>query len=225
MKLIVFGANGILGQWVWRSAIKAGHDTVAYVRSPDKLDQTDPGFSKLTVVTGDVMDADAVRHACADREVCINCTSPAGGNSTIELAQSIVTNAKTAGIETFYMVGGLGALWVPGSNRSTLVQDWGDVDARTQHGLPAELPLDKLQMMTKGHLASMAFMEEAGVHFTFMCPGAMIDAPATPNRVVTLDELGGSNTLRVNAGDVADVMVGDIGKGALLGHRVSVAAS
>lgn len=225
MHVIIFGANGGLGQWTWKAAIDAGHDVVAFVRSPGKLDSDDPRFSKLTVVQGDVTDAEAVRRACEGREVAINCTSPAGGNATLELAKSMVGPAGDAGIKTFYMVGGLGALWAPGTDRGVLVQDWDDPEGAKRFGFPPGMPRDRIQAMTKGHLASMAFMASTGHAHTFLCPGMMVEGPASSTRVVTLDELGGQSPMRVNFGDVAQTIVEDLGRGQLLGHRVSVASS
>ncbi len=224
MKIIIFGATGGLGQWTWKTALKAGHEVVAFVRSPDKLDKTDPLFEKLQIVSGDVMNATGVRDACKGCQVAINCTSPAGGNSTIEMAQSIVNNAAASGVEKFYMVGGLGALWVPGSNKTVLLQDWEDTDAMAEFGIPS-MPKEKIQKMTKGHLEAMAFMESTGLPYTFVCPGMMVDGPSTSSRVVTLDELGGKNAIKVNFGDIAQVIVDDLEKGELIGHRVCVATS
>ena len=63
---------------------------------------------------------------------------------------------------------------------------------------------------------------ETGRPHTFVCPGMMVDAPATPERMTTLDEPGGGHVGRVNMGDVAAVIVEDLEHGALLGHRVCV---
>ncbi|MEM1156048.1 MAG: NAD(P)H-binding protein [Pseudomonadota bacterium] len=225
MKVIVFGAAGLLGQWTWKAALEAHHDVTALVRSPEKLDTAHPLFENLTVIQGDVMDADTVTAASEGRDVAINCTSPAGGNSTLALAKSIVGNAAEAGIDTFYMVGGLGALWVPESNQTQLVQDWDDASQMVKYGLPPDIPKENIRAMTKGHLESMAFMQSTGFAHTFICPGMMLDGPATSSCRITLDEAGGNRMMSVNFGDVAKVIVDDLGWGKLLGHRVCVSAS
>ncbi len=58
----------------------------AFVRSPEKLDSTAPGYE------------------------------------------------KPAGVASFYVVGGMGALWAPGSGKSVLIQDWDDTEAMAKHG-------------------------------------------------------------------------------------------
>ncbi len=224
MNIIIFGATGGLGQWTWKAAAEAGHQVTAFVRSPEKLDSAARGHGKLRVVRGDVMDSEAVHAASQGCHVAINCTSPAGGNSTLEMAKSIVDNASAAGVATFYMVGGMGALWAPGTGKSVLMQDWDDAEGMAKLGLPPGMPREMIRNMTKGHLASMAYLAESGVAHTFLCPGAMNDAPGTSDRVVSLDEPAGRGIMRVNMGDVAQAIVDDLQHGELLGHRVCVAS-
>ncbi|MEM1347582.1 MAG: NAD(P)H-binding protein, partial [Myxococcota bacterium] len=139
------------------------------------------------------------------------------------LAQAIVPHAAKAGVTRFYMVGGIGALWAPGTNKTVLMQDWDDAEAMGRHNIPTGMPRDMIQRMTAGHLLSMEFMERAGFAHTFLCPGRMLEGPATSTRVVTLDEVGGAEVLQVSFGDVAQVIIDDLEHGALIGHRVCVA--
>lgn len=222
MKVIVFGATGGLGQHVWRGAIDEGHEVVAFVRSPGKLDATDARYSRIHVIQGDAMDGKAIRAAAEGCDVAINCTSPAGGNATIELAQSVVGHSAEAGVKAFYMVGGMGALWAPGAVGKVLIQDWDDAEAMARYGFSSAIPRDTIRGMTKGHLASMAFMETTGLPHSFICPGMMVEGPPAPSPVVTLDELGGRAAMRVPYANVAQTIVGDLDTGALLGHRVCV---
>lgn len=224
MKVIVVGATGGLGQAVWKAAAAAEHEVSVYVRSPHKLDDSDPNHGTLTIVQGDVMDADAVRDAARGNEALINCTSPAGGNTTLELAKSVVGNGSAAGVRAFYMVGGLGALWAPGTNKTVLLQDWDDDAAMPRYGLRPGMPREQIRMMTKGHLASMAYLAETGLAHTYVCPGLMVDGPESAERVVTLDEIGGTQAGRVTYADIARTIVDDLGRGELLGHRVCVSA-
>lgn len=224
-RIAIFGATGNLGQYTWKAAVDAGHTVTVLVRSPEKLDRADARHAKLTVVVGDVLDGSAVKRACAQCDAVVNCTSPASGNATIDLARSVVINAKAAGVTVFYMVGGLGALWAPGSNKTVLMQDWDDTEGLKKAGMPTNMPRDMIRRMTQGHLQSMEFLSSSAVQHTFLCPGQMVDGPATAGRVVTLDEVGGPNPARVNLGDVAQTIIDDVGIGRLLGHRVCVASA
>ncbi|MFK7986795.1 MAG: NAD(P)-dependent oxidoreductase [Sandaracinaceae bacterium] len=220
MRVVVFGATGGLGQWTLKAAMASGHEVVAFARSPDKLGPM-PASAQVEVFQGDVTNPDAVRTASEGCEVAINCTSPAGGNSTLELAQAIVGQAS-ADVLAFYMVGGLGALWAPGTERQVLVQDWDDAEALGQSGLSGSMPREVIRNMTRGHLQSMAWMAARGVPHTFLCPGRMIDAGPSEGRRVSLDELGEGRVTEVHMGDVAQTIVDDLPRGALLGHRVCI---
>mmetsp|Transcript_8392 Transcript_8392/g.18058 ORF Transcript_8392/g.18058 Transcript_8392/m.18058 type:complete len:229 (-) Transcript_8392:46-732(-) len=227
MKVLVLGATGGLGQYMWKGLVKAGHEVVAVVRSPQKLDRSDASiFEKLEVVEGNVLDATVVQKAAQGCTVAINCTSPATGNSTLELAQAAVANASAAGVTQFYMTGGLGALYAPGTNQTILLQDWDDEADQKAFGMPMPgMPKDKLQAMTKGHLTSMEYLKSTGVAHAFVCPGYMVDGPPTDERVVAMDELKTPKALKVNFGNVAQAVIDDVGVGKLLGHRVCVSDS
>lgn len=207
MKVIIFGANGLLGQWTWKAAIEAGHEVTAFVRSPEKLDSDDPKHGQLRVLAGDVMDADAVKNACEGQDVVVSCVSPAGGTPTIDIVTFIVTNAMKSGITKFYMVAGVGVLYVPGTDKTVMVMN----------GSPG------LENASKGHVAGLAFMETTGLtQYTYICPGRMIEGPATEGRTVTMDELAPGGFKPVNLGDVAQAIVDDLNVGRFFGHRICV---
>jgi putative NADH-flavin reductase len=60
MKIIVFGASGGTGREIVRQGLERGHHVTAFVRTPAKLRIS---HERLTVVRGNVMDADAVAAA------------------------------------------------------------------------------------------------------------------------------------------------------------------
>jgi len=60
MRLTVFGATGRTGEPLVSQALSAGHDVIAFTRSPDKLDASD---DNLTVVVGDAYTGEGVREA------------------------------------------------------------------------------------------------------------------------------------------------------------------
>lgn len=78
MKVLVFGATGPAGQWLVRKALEAGHEVTAYVRSPGKLEPTQPG---LLVIVGELTDAAAIQRAVEGQDAVISLLGP-GGRST-----------------------------------------------------------------------------------------------------------------------------------------------
>lgn len=57
MKVLALGATGRTGRWVLEYALRAGHDVVALVRTPEKISARSP---KLSVVCGTPENADDV---------------------------------------------------------------------------------------------------------------------------------------------------------------------
>ena len=69
MRITVFGATGRTGRPLVRQALGRGHDVVAFVRSPEKLDVTDDA---LTVVEGDAYSGDGVAEAVAGSDAVVS---------------------------------------------------------------------------------------------------------------------------------------------------------
>lgn len=63
MKITVFGASGATGKNIVEQALTAGDEVNAFVRNPEKLDIKN---DKLTVIQGDVTNAQDVENAVAD---------------------------------------------------------------------------------------------------------------------------------------------------------------
>lgn len=221
-KVVIFGATGLLGQHVWRAAVKAGHSVSVLVRSPSKLDETLPEKGQLSaIVQGDVMNGERVEEASKGAEIAISCVSPAGGNSTLEMIQSIIPHASKAGVTTFYLVGGSGALWVPGTNRTKVMAECDDL---TPFGVPPQVPVEAIRNMTKGHLVSMEYMATTGLAHTYICPSLMVEGPVTLGRSIGFEARmdGTSVGGKVRLADVAQVIVDDLPHGKLMGERVRV---
>lgn len=60
MKVMIFGASGGIGMHAVRHALDAGHEVVAYVRSPQKMEVKD---AKLTVVKGELNEYQNIENA------------------------------------------------------------------------------------------------------------------------------------------------------------------
>lgn len=65
MKITVIGATGNTGRTFVEQALARGHLVTALVRSPHKVNITHP---KLTIMAGDVLNADAVEHAVTGQD-------------------------------------------------------------------------------------------------------------------------------------------------------------
>lgn len=68
MSVVVFGATGPLGRCVVNTALAAGHQVTAFVRTPARLEP----HPRLREFTGDVLDASAVAAAVAGHDAVIS---------------------------------------------------------------------------------------------------------------------------------------------------------
>lgn len=73
MKLTVFGSTGDAGRRVIDKALAAGHEVVAYARNPNKLD-TD--HQRLSVIAGELDDAEAIDRAVHGADAVISLLGP-----------------------------------------------------------------------------------------------------------------------------------------------------
>ena len=61
MNVIIFGANGKIGQWALKCALRNGHSVTAYVRNASKMTEKN---ERLTVIEGNINDAAACNMDC-----------------------------------------------------------------------------------------------------------------------------------------------------------------
>jgi putative NADH-flavin reductase len=75
MKIGILGATGGTGLSLLAQALARGHEVVAVVRSPDRLQRRDP---RLTVAKGDVRAAESLAAPLAGCDVVVSCVGVAG---------------------------------------------------------------------------------------------------------------------------------------------------
>jgi putative NADH-flavin reductase len=103
MNLTVFGATGGVGREVVTQALDRGDHVTAYVRNPAKLDITHP---TLTIVAGELTDADAVQRAIQGADAVISALGPsldrkATGMPLVDGTRTIVDTTQAEGVERY----------------------------------------------------------------------------------------------------------------------------
>jgi len=109
MKVVLYGASGMIGSRILRELASRGHEVTAVVRNPDKV--TAEG---VTVVKGDVTDADSVAATAQGAEAAITAYAPPQTEvqAVVEAARSLLAGLTTAGVKRVLVVGGAGSLEV-----------------------------------------------------------------------------------------------------------------
>jgi putative NADH-flavin reductase len=104
MRIVIFGAAGSTGRVLVEQALAAGHEVVAAVRHPQKI-QPRPG---LTVVRADVADEAAVRTAVAGSDAVFSVVGGKPTRSPVSLystaARSIIGAMHESGVKRLFVV-------------------------------------------------------------------------------------------------------------------------
>ncbi len=86
MRLAIFGATGKTGKILVEQALAAGHDVVAFARTPAKLQLASP---QLQIVRGDLADAAAVRRAIAGSDAVLSVLGPTSNAPTLSVSKGM----------------------------------------------------------------------------------------------------------------------------------------
>jgi nucleoside-diphosphate-sugar epimerase len=103
MQITVFGATGGIGRHVVDQALADGHDVVAYVRTPEKLDRHTP---RLRVVVGELSDPAAIQPAVQGSQAVISALGPslkrgATGTPVTDGTTNILKAMQATGVDRF----------------------------------------------------------------------------------------------------------------------------
>lgn len=108
MKIAVFGATGRAGRHLVEQAFAAGHEVVALVRTPAKLNISD---ARLSVIQGDVQDSAKVEQTIADVDAVVSVLGPASNAPTFEVSkgmQNILVAMSKHGVQRLVISAGAG---------------------------------------------------------------------------------------------------------------------
>ena len=86
MNLTVFGTTGRTGRLLLAQALEAGHQVTALARTPSKLEMD---HEQLTVIEGDVQDAQKVISAVAGSDAVLSVLGPTSNQPTYEVSRGM----------------------------------------------------------------------------------------------------------------------------------------
>jgi putative NADH-flavin reductase len=109
MKVVLYGASGMIGSRILAELVSRGHMVTAVVRNPDKISTPD-----VTVVKGDVTDTASVAATAKDADAAISAYAPprADVETLVPAMRSLLAGLETAGVKRVLVVGGAGSLEV-----------------------------------------------------------------------------------------------------------------
>ena len=110
MKVVLFGASGMIGSRVLKELVSRGHQVTAVARNTAKVE----AGKGVTVVAGDVNDAASVAAAArgADAAVCAIAPPHDNPESIVDTVGVLLKGLAQAGVKRLIVVGGAGSLEV-----------------------------------------------------------------------------------------------------------------
>jgi putative NADH-flavin reductase len=91
MRLFIIGATGRTGAELVGQGLARGHSVTAFVRSPQKITRA---HERLTIITGNPLDADQLRRAMPGHDVVLSALGPNGSGPTTIVADGAKSTVR-----------------------------------------------------------------------------------------------------------------------------------
>jgi uncharacterized protein len=195
MKVVLYGASGMIGSRILQELLHRGHQVTAVVRSPEKV-AASPG---VRVLKGDVTEPGSVAQTAKGAEAAISAYAPPKGDEPVFSAaiHALVDGLNQAGVRRLIVVGGAGSLEVaPGVQL---------VDA-------PEFPED-YRAIAMAHRDALPILKESALEWTAFSPAGLIQPGERTGkfRLGTTSLLtDGKGESRISAEDYAVALVDEL---------------
>ena len=194
MKIVLFGASGMIGSRLLAEALRRGHNVTAVARDPKKI--TAPS-GKISAVAGDATDADSVAALVKGHDVVISAINGTP-DAVKQAAHSLIDGVAKAGVKRLLVVGGAGSLEVaPGVSLVSTPEfpaEWKDI---------ALAHADVLQIFRKNQSLDWTYLSPAA----FISPGERTGKFRLGGDQLVTDAKGES---RISAEDYAVALLDEI---------------
>jgi hypothetical protein len=194
MKVVLYGASGMVGSRILQELLSRGHQVTAVVRNPNKIT-----VAGVRVLIGDATESDSVAQTAKGADAAISAYAPPRGE---EPALSAVTCAlldglTAAGVKRLIVVGGAGSLEAaPG------------VALVDTPGFP-----EAYRDIAMAHRDVLPILKESALDWTCLSPAALIQPGKRTGKFrlgstsLVVDEKGES---RISAEDYAVALVDEL---------------
>ena len=207
MKLIIFGATGMVGKQLVKQALFTGYQVKAYGRNVFTEDL--PENDKLELVQGALFDEGQVYKAIKGCDAVLSSLGGAndGADKTRSLGmKNIVAQMEKAAVKRIVAVGGTGVL---NADDNSLLMDKDDYP-------PEDFAV------AKEHQKALECLKASHLDWTFVCPADLVDGEATGLFVTNADYPPEPNRYRIFTGDLALFMLNELNKNEYNKRRVGI---
>jgi uncharacterized protein len=213
MKLIIFGATGLVGKQLVQQALFNRHQVKAFGRNVFTTDYLPTGSGgeteNLELVQGALFDEGEVYNAIKGCDAVISAIggSMDGTDKTRTLGmKNIIKQMQKAGVKRIIGIGGLGVL---NADENSLLVDKDDY--------PPEYKAVGFE-----HKKAYELLNESGLDWTFVCPPNIINEGPTGSYSTNANYPPGQNNYKINAGDLAMFMLNELQKNEYVKQRVGI---
>ena len=207
MKLIVFGATGMVGKQLVQQALFKDKQVKAFGRNVYTTDF--PDDKNLQRVQGALFDEQEVYHAIKGCDAVLSALGGGfdGSDKTRTLGiKNIIAQMKKTGTKRIIAIGGMGSL---NADENTLIIDTPDYP-------PEYIPVGK------EHQKVYEYLNESGLDWTFVCPPNIMNEGATGAYVTAAGHVPTPNKYQINAGDLAMFMLNELENNEYVKQRVGI---
>jgi hypothetical protein len=193
MKVVLYGASGMIGSRVLQELVSRGHQVTAVVRNPAKI--TAAG---VRVLKGDVTETDSVAETAVGADAAISAYAPPKGEEPTlsAVTYALLDGLTVAGVKRLIMVGGAGSLRV------------GGVQLVDGPGFPEDY-----RDIAMAHRDLLPILEESDLDWAYFSPAGFIQ----PGERTGKFRLGGTDLVadengvsRISAEDYAVALVDEL---------------
>ncbi len=207
MKLIIFGATGMVGKELVKQALYNGNEVKAFGRNVFTEDL--PTDDHLELLQGALFDESQVYKAIKGCDAVLSALGGTfdGTDKTRSLGmKNIVQQMKKAAVKRIVAVGGMGVL---NAGEHTLLME--------EEAFPSEYAA-----VSQEHLKAYQFLKDSGLNWTFVCPPSIL--PGEPSGVFNsnADYLPSPNNYKITSGDLALFMLKELQQNQYVQQRVGI---
>jgi putative NADH-flavin reductase len=194
MKVVLFGASGMVGSRILQELVDRGHDVTAVVRTPEKI--TTAGVRALE---GDVTEESTVASTIKGADAVISAYAPPQGHeeAIVKATRSLVAGLNQAGVKRLLFVGGAGSLEVAPGVRLVDTPNFPEV----------------FKAIARAHCDVLPVLKESDLDWSYLSPAAFIQ----PGERTGKFRLGGTRLVtddkgesRISAEDYAIALVDEL---------------
>ena len=179
MKVVLFGASGMIGSRVLDELVRRGHSVTAAARHPEKVKPTDG----VTVVQGDVTNPASVAASARGADAAVSAYSPprTSPGMLTDAVRALISGLNEAGVIRLIVVGGAGSLEVaPG------------IQLVDTPSFPPEW-----MAIALAHREVLPVLKQSGLDWSYFSPSALIE----PGQRTGKFRLGGTRLIADDHGE------------------------